>query len=173
MIRDPAVEWEYREIQCRLYKHPKPDGYRWAGYIKLGDEWLEAIDKEEIDKETAKDAVESFVSLALKRAKTDRTNTDRDQAKPEWPRPTSLPDPQLHPPNPDIPAPDPWKPMWIGDKDYWHQPVREDMMSEARDDEVMVSFGGSIDVETTNGNRMIVGAGGIDGEDIVDGKLRV
>lgn len=112
---DPYKSWEYRSIECQLFKYTKPDGFRWGGYIKIGDEWLEVLNADDIDEDDAVSKIESRVDLVVMKAKGEIDE------KPEIP--------QIDPPRPapqPVPASDPWKPptpdpmpgpIWIRDDD--------------------------------------------------------
>lgn len=100
----PTVEWTYREIPCRLYRVTLPNVVRWIGYAKFGDEWIEAIDREDEDEESARDSVESFVDLKILGLQSDDGGDD-DTNDPFVPVPMG--EPTRDPPD------NPWRPIWV------------------------------------------------------------
>lgn len=90
MKQAPHKEWTYREIECQLYKHQKPDGFQWVGYVKVGDEWHEVIDRAIEEESKAVSLVEKNVDKLIRKALTEQEPTRYD---PLYPTPTPAPEP--------------------------------------------------------------------------------
>lgn len=74
----PAEFWEYRNFKCALYRLHLPDDSRWIGYVRVGDEWTEAIDCHGTDSsdepEQMRDRVEDKVDWIIRDALREEMN---------------------------------------------------------------------------------------------------
>lgn len=173
MLQRPDVEWTYREIECRLYKHFEPDGFEWAGYVKIGDEWQDAGPMlAPGDEETAKSHVEDYVDKIIMMAKLEPTDDTEDEGDPfdidppgnpyPWPAdPDPVPAPFPGPGDPEPPTPGP---IWIEDPH-----IRYEITTN--DNTMSVHQSGTVSVETTNGDRITRSLSELSDETFVEGQL--
>lgn len=124
----PTRQWEYRNMQCRLYRL---GDIVLIGYVRVADEWIEVFETDDVvgsDMESIvqiiEDEADEIVDAAIESVlEQDDSKSIYDELDPVDPNPgvdpNPRPDPGPHPlPNPYDPDPeyprDPWKsPIWI------------------------------------------------------------
>lgn len=105
---EPVEYWEYRNFTCALYCLRVPDDSRWIGYVQVGDEWTEVLDRTGTDPtddpERMRERVEDEVDSIIRKAIRDEAN------QLDWPFDDPVdPNPGIDPIDPN-PNPNPYPP---------------------------------------------------------------
>jgi len=157
-ISEPAREWEYRNFLCRLYRL---GDIKILGYVRVGDEWTQAVETERMTADVAND-VESEVDRIIREAIREETNKlDFPFDDPIDPNPgidpiDPNPNPNPYPPNDDPLDPGP---TW----DYYYGYGNGE-------DSVTFHSSGIVSVDTGTGSKL-VSLSSIDADDITDDGL--
>lgn len=167
-VSEPAKEWEYRNMTCRLYRL---DDIRLLGYVRVGDVWHNVYDSDVFDEDPLRDAtneVEMKVDVVI-------TQATREKSDDPDPFDYPVPDPNPHPlpdydpnPFPDI-DPDPFP----GSGPHWHIGNGSGsfrITNQPDDGAANANLGqwGLVNVRTSDGEWETMSIGELDVEDVND-----